>query len=228
MMKAKITAFDSLNPAQRRAATFGTAAPGKGVGRALLIVAGAGTGQDQHPGAPRRASGAERRRSGAHSDADLHAPRRSGNDPPHPGASSPSAADRARRPRGPQLVVAADCGRERFIRWATGYCGCTPSTWDWIPNFTVLDRADAADLIDVIRHELGFSAKDKRFPRKDACLAIYSYRVNTRLSLKQTLEEQFPWCREWEADLTRLYREYVGRKQKNRVLDFDDLLLYWH
>ena len=96
------------------------------------------------------------------------------------------------------------------------------------PNFTVLDRADAADLMDVVRHELGFSAKDKRFPRKDACLAIYSYRVNTRLSLKQTLEEQFPWCREWEADLTRLYREYVGRKQKNRALDFDDLLLYWH
>jgi DNA helicase-2/ATP-dependent DNA helicase PcrA len=57
---------------------------------------------------------------------------------------------------------------------------------------------------------------------------LFSYRVNTRLSLKQTLEEQFPWVREWEADLTRLYREYVGRKQKNNVLDFDDLLLYWH
>ena len=42
------------------------------------------------------------------------------------------------------------------------------------PNFTVLDRADAADLMDVVRHELGFSGKEKRFPRKDACLAIYS------------------------------------------------------
>ena len=82
--------------------------------------------------------------------------------------------------------------------------------------------------MDVIRHELGFSGKDKRFPRKDTCLAIYSYRVNTRLSLKQTLEEQFPWVSEWEQDLTRLYREYVARKQKNNVLDFDDLLLYWH
>src|SRR5271163_22422 len=96
------------------------------------------------------------------------------------------------------------------------------------PSYTVLDRADAADLMDVVRHELGFSSKDKRFPRKDTCLAIYSYHVNTRLSLKQTLQEQFPWASEWEADLTRLYREYVGRKQKNRVLDFDDLLLYWH
>jgi DNA helicase-2/ATP-dependent DNA helicase PcrA len=96
------------------------------------------------------------------------------------------------------------------------------------PNFTVLDRGDAADLMDIIRHELGFSSKEKRFPRKDACLAIYTYRVNTRLPLKQTLEEQTPWCKEWEADLTRLYREYVTRKQKLNVLDFDDLLLYWH
>ena len=30
------------------------------------------------------------------------------------------------------------------------------------------------------------------------------------------------------ADLTRLYREYVGRKQRVNVLDYDDLLLYWH
>ena len=96
------------------------------------------------------------------------------------------------------------------------------------PNFTVLDRADAADLMDVIRHDLGYSSKDKRFPRKDSCLSIYSYRINTRLSLKQTLEEQFPWVSEWEQDLTRMYREYVARKQKNNVLDFDDLLLYWH
>jgi DNA helicase-2/ATP-dependent DNA helicase PcrA len=96
------------------------------------------------------------------------------------------------------------------------------------PNFTVLDRGDAADLMDVVRHDLGFSSKDKRFPRKDACLAIYTYRVNTRLPLKQTLEDQTPWCKEWEQDLTRLYREYVGRKQQLNVLDFDDLLLYWH
>jgi DNA helicase-2/ATP-dependent DNA helicase PcrA len=82
--------------------------------------------------------------------------------------------------------------------------------------------------MDVVRHELGFSQKDKRFPRKDTCLAIYSYRVNTRLSLKQTLGEQFPWVMEWEAELTRIYREYVLRKQKNNVLDYDDLLLYWH
>src|SRR5581483_3696353 len=46
-------------------------------------------------------------------------------------------------------------------------------------NFTVVDRGDAGDLMDVVRHELGYSAAKKRFPRKDTCLAIYSHRVNT-------------------------------------------------
>jgi DNA helicase II / ATP-dependent DNA helicase PcrA len=96
------------------------------------------------------------------------------------------------------------------------------------PNFSVLDRGDAADLIDVVRHELGFSKAERRFPRKDTCLAIYSHRVNTQGALRDTLQAHFPWCAEWEAELTRLYRAYVERKLDNQALDYDDLLLYWH
>jgi DNA helicase-2/ATP-dependent DNA helicase PcrA len=62
------------------------------------------------------------------------------------------------------------------------------------PNFTVLDRGDAADLMDVVRHELGFSKAERRFPRKDTCLAIYSHRVNTQGPLAATLQAHFPWC----------------------------------
>ncbi len=56
------------------------------------------------------------------------------------------------------------------------------------PGFSVLDRGDAADLLDVLRHELGFSKSEKRFPRKDTCLAIYSHRVNTQRALAETLD----------------------------------------
>src|ERR1700743_120549 len=46
MMKVKQNAFDALNPGQRRAATFGTVVPEKGVNAGpLLILAGAGTGK---------------------------------------------------------------------------------------------------------------------------------------------------------------------------------------
>src|SRR5690349_8897662 len=96
------------------------------------------------------------------------------------------------------------------------------------PQFTVADRGDSADLLDAIRMELGFAAKEQRFPRKETCLQIYSYRVNTQKSLKETLEQQYPWCLQWEADLTKLFRTYVERKQRSAMLDYDDLLLYWH
>ncbi len=96
------------------------------------------------------------------------------------------------------------------------------------PSFTVVDRADSADLLDELRTELGLAEKAQRFPRKDTCLAVYSWRVNTQKALRDTLEEQFPWCKGWEEDLTRLFRSYVERKQRYGLLDYDDLLLYWH
>jgi DNA helicase-2/ATP-dependent DNA helicase PcrA len=96
------------------------------------------------------------------------------------------------------------------------------------PGFSVIDRGDAADLMDFLRQELGLTKKEKRFPRKDTCLAIYSHRVNTRNPLQKTLDDMFPWCSEWAQDLTRLYRKYVETKQAQQLLDYDDLLLYWH
>ena len=95
-------------------------------------------------------------------------------------------------------------------------------------SFSVLDRGDAADLMDLVRHERGLSKSEKRFPRKDTCLAIYSHRVNTQRPLADTLQEQFPWCAEWEAALNGLFKAYVERKLAHQALDYDDLLLYWH
>ena len=96
------------------------------------------------------------------------------------------------------------------------------------PQFTVVDRGDSADIMDAVRTELGFATKEQRFPRKETCMQIYSYRVNTQRPLKECLEQQYPWCVQWETDLTRLYRGYVERKQLCNILDYDDLLLYWH
>jgi DNA helicase II / ATP-dependent DNA helicase PcrA len=96
------------------------------------------------------------------------------------------------------------------------------------PSFSVLDRGDAADLLDFLRQELGFTRMDKRFPRKDTCLAIYSHRVNSGAPLARTLEDSFPWCSDWTEELTRLFRRYVEVKHAQQLLDYDDLLLYWH
>jgi DNA helicase-2/ATP-dependent DNA helicase PcrA len=96
------------------------------------------------------------------------------------------------------------------------------------PSFSVIDRGDSADLFDQVREELKFAEKSQRFPRKDTCLAIYSWRVNTQKTLHDTLQQQFPWAASWEAELSQLCRAYVQRKQRYGLLDYDDLLLYWH
>jgi len=95
------------------------------------------------------------------------------------------------------------------------------------PGFSVLDRGDSADLMDVIRHELHLTRKSRRFPKKDTCLAIFSRCVNTQKPLLDSLNETFPWCADWEEDLRSLFRHYVERKQETQSLDYDDLLLYW-
>ncbi len=51
------------------------------------------------------------------------------------------------------------------------------------PGFTIHDREDSADLMNLVRHELGFSKTEKRFPAKGTCLAIYSRAVNGELQL---------------------------------------------
>ena len=94
------------------------------------------------------------------------------------------------------------------------------------PSFTILDRSDATDLLDFVRNDLGFSVKEKRFPKKGTCLAIYSHAVNSGKPLEWVLAKHFPWCREWESELRTLFAEYVKAKQQQNVLDFDDLLLF--
>lgn len=95
------------------------------------------------------------------------------------------------------------------------------------PGFTIHDREDAGDLMNLARHELGLSATKQRFPQKGTCLAIYSAAVNTQAPLAEVLQASFPWCTEWEDELKRLFRAYVEAKQAQQVLDYDDLLLYW-
>lgn len=95
------------------------------------------------------------------------------------------------------------------------------------PAFTIHDREDSADLMNLVRHELGMSKMHKRFPMKGTCLSIYSRAVNATTPLDETLGSFFPWCAEWEGELRALFAAYVEAKQKQNVLDYDDLLLYW-
>ena len=94
--------------------------------------------------------------------------------------------------------------------------------------FTILDRGDSEDLMQEERSAQGLGDSKTRFPLKGTCLDIYSRCVNCRKPLAEVAETAFPWCRQHIDALKGLFPAYVDRKESLAVLDYDDLLLYWH
>ncbi|MGA8171813.1 MAG: ATP-dependent helicase, partial [Methylocystis sp.] len=77
------------------------------------------------------------------------------------------------------------------------------------PDFTIHDREDSADLMNLVRHDAGLSSTDKRFPAKGTCLAIYSRAVNSGATLDEVLGKNFSWCIGWSEELRKLFAAYV-------------------
>ncbi len=95
-------------------------------------------------------------------------------------------------------------------------------------EFTILDRGDSEDLMHAVRAEQNLPESKTRFPLKGTCLDLYSRCVNCRQPLAQVVGDAFPWCGEHVDALKRLFAGYVDRKEAQAVLDYDDLLLFWH
>ncbi len=93
------------------------------------------------------------------------------------------------------------------------------------PSFTILDRADAEDVVNLLRSRLGFDTKERRFPRKRAIAELFSMVVNRNQSLADLLEQSHPHLLEFDGDLERLREAYGAYKQSRQLRDYDDLLL---
>ncbi|MFM0136769.1 ATP-dependent helicase [Caballeronia grimmiae] len=208
-----------LNDAQRRAVEFGVDEPGRTSGP-LLVIAGAGSGKTNtlaHRVAHLLVKGADPHRIlllTFSRRAALEMTRRVSR------IATSALGNRSAIAQGLTWSGTFHGVGARLLRDYADIVGLAPS-------FTINDREDSADLMNLVRHELGLSSKEKRFPAKSTCFAIYSRVVNTGASLATVLDQSFPWCREWEADLKRLFAAYVSAKQSQSVLDYDDLLLYW-
>ena len=214
--------LDGLNLAQRAAVIFGIDAEGGPV-PPLLIAAGAGTGKTKtlaHRVAQLIFGGADPRRLLL-----LTFTRRAALEMTRRSQQILAASRRGRAVSGAEAELLPWSGTfhsigNRLLRRHAAALSLDPA-------FTVLDRADSADLMDLVRSDLGLARTRSRFPKKGTCLAIYSYTVNAGCPLEETLAESYPWCDEWEAELKRLFAAYVAVKQRDSVLDYDDLLLYW-
>ena len=206
-----------LNPEQRRAVTHG----GGQVSGPLLVIAGAGSGKTNtlaHRVALLLVNGADPRRILL-----MTFSRRAARE----------MAARVERIAGEALGAKAATLAEG-LTWSGTFHSigarllrdCAPQI-GLDPSFTVHDREDSADLMNLVRHELGLSRTESRFPGKGTCLAIYSRTVNAQADLAEVLATTFPWCAAWEKELKGLFAAYVQAKQDGNVLDYDDLLLYW-
>ena len=95
------------------------------------------------------------------------------------------------------------------------------------PQFTIIDPADAASLLDVLRPDHGLAGTGKRAPRAAVCADIYTRCVNTGRPVSEVVTASFPWCVPFTGELASLFRAYTARKRGRHLLDFDDLLLLW-
>ncbi|MCX5580430.1 ATP-dependent helicase [Kaistia terrae] len=207
-----------LNDDQRRAVEFGVTTPERGP---LLVIAGAGSGKTNtlaHRVAHLILNGADPRRILLMT------------------FSRRAASEMAKRV---ERIAAGVLGTKGGVltdalAWSGTFHGIGAKILrehaQWIgldPAFTIHDREDSADLMNLVRHERGLSKRESRFPAKGTCLAIYSRVVNAETTLDEVLVKVFPWCAMWKDELKALFAAYVEAKQAQNVLDYDDLLLYW-
>ena len=199
-----------LNPAQRAAVVHGVdGAAGARPAPPLLVIAGAGSGKTgtlAHRVARLVAAGADPGRillltfSRRAADEMGRRVRR---------ILAQAAADRPGLARAElQWAGTFHAIGARLLRDYAGRIGLDP-------GFSIHDREDSADLMNLVRHELGFSGQGKRFPLKGTCLAIYSSVVNTQADLASVLQTTHPWCSEWEAQLKPLFLAYVEAKKSD-------------
>ncbi|MGH7823638.1 MAG: ATP-dependent helicase [Candidatus Binatia bacterium] len=95
---------------------------------------------------------------------------------------------------------------------------------DISPSFTIMDRPDSEDALQLLRNELGLNDKDRRFPRKRTVAEIFSMAVNKQTTVPDLIERDYPHLYDSLDDLLRLYERYTDYKKTKTLLDYDDLL----
>jgi DNA helicase-2/ATP-dependent DNA helicase PcrA len=214
--------LEDLNDAQREAVTHGVTIDGRFDADPLLVIAGAGSGKTQalsHRAAHLILSGIDPRRilllTFSRRAADEMSRRANG-------VVEAAMAARGRKGAGVTLPWAGTFHAigARLLREHAEQVGLDS-------QFSILDRGDAADLLDVCRQALDLGRGKTRFPRKETCLGIYSQVVNRRDSLAAVLATRYPWCEAHHDALKQLFAAYTERKLSQSALDYDDLLLFW-
>jgi DNA helicase-2/ATP-dependent DNA helicase PcrA len=93
-------------------------------------------------------------------------------------------------------------------------------------NFVILDQGDAEDTINLIRAQRGFDQLRKRFPMKQTLQAMLSASINRTRPLADIIENDYPQFAEQVDNITDVLQQYQMYKQRNNMMDYDDLLVH--
>src|SRR6476659_1498678 len=94
-------------------------------------------------------------------------------------------------------------------------------------NFTILDSEDSKEMMESAISSIGVKTLEKRFPKGDVLIDIYSFLINTRTPLELHLEQNFPHFALYQEEFVNVFRRYKERKRDANAMDFDDLLVNW-
>jgi len=110
-----------------------------------------------------------------------------------------------------------------FHAIAQSFLSMVPDRVGFDRGFRVLDAEEATALLGRVCADSGAS-----FVAPERMIALYSWCVNTRQSLEEALVSRFSGL-VVDVELVRsAFVEYMQRKVSLGVMDFDDLLLYFH
>jgi len=94
-------------------------------------------------------------------------------------------------------------------------------------SFTIIDRADAEGIINLLKGSLGLTGRDKQFPTKRVLINILSGSVNKSIPIDDLVFESYPHLSEHVDDIVNLNKHYKDFKFNNGLMDYDDLLVNW-
>ncbi len=92
-------------------------------------------------------------------------------------------------------------------------------------NFTITDRTDSEDIINHLRG-IVINKQEKRFPKKNTILDIYSKAINKNIPANEIIEKEYKHFEHCTEKINEIINKYIEYKRTNSILDYDDLLLY--
>jgi DNA helicase-2/ATP-dependent DNA helicase PcrA len=91
-------------------------------------------------------------------------------------------------------------------------------------SFSILDRDDQKSLMKAVVETCDIDTKQRRFPKPDVLISMFSLMANTNITLEKLLHEKYPYFLDWEEELEKVRAAYAKKKRDTNSLDFDDML----